>query len=288
MKSEEESSNALFVSALEALIATKREKPPLMRSIHHFTCSGGTIISKCIAAMPNVCLLSEVDPLSAMGFDSARPHFAPTDVIRHLRFSPRCIEDEVVVNCYLAQIKSLAIDLNKRGMSLVLRDHSHSNYCVERAADSRVSHIEILRRHFDSCAIITVRDPVESYGSLLGNRWETYAPRGFDEYCRRYLDFLDEHRTLPVYKYEDFTADPESILMQMCSNLALDYNDVWQSTVSIFSLTGDSGRASDEVSHRTRKPVSDDLARQIEVSRNWEKLSDRLGYSSSLSENRSR
>ena len=38
--------------------------PEPVRLLHHFACSGGSLISKCVATMPNVQLLSEVDPLS--------------------------------------------------------------------------------------------------------------------------------------------------------------------------------------------------------------------------------
>ena len=35
-----------------------------LRSIHHLACTEGTLISKCIASMPDVALISEVNPMN--------------------------------------------------------------------------------------------------------------------------------------------------------------------------------------------------------------------------------
>ena len=46
---------------------------PVIRIIHHLACSGGTLISKCISAMPNVYLLSEVHPFTDLGIGARKP-----------------------------------------------------------------------------------------------------------------------------------------------------------------------------------------------------------------------
>ena len=44
---------------------TRPQGKPLLRTIHHLACTGGTVISKCLAAMPDVALISEVNPFRA-------------------------------------------------------------------------------------------------------------------------------------------------------------------------------------------------------------------------------
>lgn len=46
-----------------------------IRTIHHMACTGGTVFSKCLAVMPNVALLSEVNPLNRYGsaFEPTNP-----------------------------------------------------------------------------------------------------------------------------------------------------------------------------------------------------------------------
>ena len=56
--------------------------PPLhIRTIHHFSCTGGTMLAKCIASMANTVVLNEVDPLSAIPFRGDLDRFNPTDLV---------------------------------------------------------------------------------------------------------------------------------------------------------------------------------------------------------------
>lgn len=247
-------------------------------TIHHFACSGGTVISKSIAAMPNVCLLSEIDPLSTYGLRLSRPVFAPTDLLRHLRYACRLIDEDIITDAYLAMLDTVVQRLDAVGMHVVIRDHSHSHFCTDVSFDERATHLELLAKSFKTRPVVTVRDPVESYISLLNNGWESYQPVGFDEYCRRYLAFLDRHSDAPVHKFEDFTEDPAYVLKAICEDLCLEYEDGWQDLLSVISLTGDSGRASHIIAPRAPKPVSDALQSQMEMSQNWTRLATQLGY----------
>ena len=44
-------------------------KKPNIRIIHHMARTGGTVISKCLASMDEVILLSEIHPLGAKEFN---------------------------------------------------------------------------------------------------------------------------------------------------------------------------------------------------------------------------
>jgi hypothetical protein len=48
---------------------------PVVRTLHHVACSGGTLISRCLAALPGVVLLSELNPLNRYGgaFNPSHP-----------------------------------------------------------------------------------------------------------------------------------------------------------------------------------------------------------------------
>ncbi len=76
-----------FVNEAESLlqrcdaVCKEYDVKPTIRIIHHFACSGGSLISKCISALPNVYLLSEVHPYSDLHFYSDRPVYRPSDII---------------------------------------------------------------------------------------------------------------------------------------------------------------------------------------------------------------
>ena len=59
----------------------KHEKgKPTIRIIHHFACSGGTLISRCLSSMPNVFLLSEVHPHSELYLLHKGTRYLPSDI----------------------------------------------------------------------------------------------------------------------------------------------------------------------------------------------------------------
>ena len=246
--------------------------------VHHFACSGGTLISKCIASMPNVCLLSELDPLSAHGFDPTRPDFAPTDILRHLRYARTDTPADVVQETYLSALDTAYSLLGRSGRQIVIRDHTHSHYCTHADIDSRPTHLEIIQDRFDVRPILTVRNPVDSYISLQENGWIMHHPPNFDEYCRRYLRFLDDHRDVPLYKYEDIIASPRPMLQAICSEMQIDYDDGFEAVISVIPLTGDSGRMGTRISHRPPKPRPASLLKEMDDSSHYSDLISRLAY----------
>jgi hypothetical protein len=91
--------------------------PEPIRLVHHFACTGGTLFCKCIAAMPNVQLLSEVDPLSTVLEQPGKPRFASTDLLTVMRQSTRGANSELLVELFinnLAIIHSHSVTLGQR------------------------------------------------------------------------------------------------------------------------------------------------------------------------------
>jgi hypothetical protein len=76
--------NSLLDKCEQVTNSYKKPKP-VIRVIHHLACSGGTLISKCISAMPNVYLLSEAHPFSDLHLGRETPIFClPTLVLYHV------------------------------------------------------------------------------------------------------------------------------------------------------------------------------------------------------------
>ena len=161
--------------------------PEPVRSLHHLACSGGTLISKCIAALPNVVLLSEIDPLSRMEVagPGQRPRFVPTDVIHALNHATRKIDDDLRIAAFRASIDSLLTGLERRGMRMVLRDHSHSQFFTNVDHAARPTVLDILEGAFPTRSLTSVRHPLDCYLSLLKNGWTGFEPVSLEEYSRR-------------------------------------------------------------------------------------------------------
>ena len=258
--------------------------PLRMRTVHHFACTGGTLIAKCLGALPNTVLLSEIDPLSTLVIPQDRAVFAPTDLLLNMRQTTRALPEDLLVEVFVAGVTRLAEALAERGQHLVLRDHAHSHYCTPRDPASRPGLHAMLAGHVPVCALVTVRDPVDSYIALLGNGWHSHMgpDSGPDAYARRYRLFLDDHRDLPVLRYEDFAADPAAALERMCTALDLPPGPDALALFPMMRLSGDSGRKGDRIAPRPRKPVAAAVLERMRASEDFMALRAAMGYDDAL------
>lgn len=85
----------------ESALATK----PALRVIHHLACSGGTLVSKCVAALPNVFLLSELHPTSKLHMGGGKPKFLPADVTTQARYASVPDIDSLAWKIFIDSIK---------------------------------------------------------------------------------------------------------------------------------------------------------------------------------------
>lgn len=254
--------------------------PEPVRTLHHLACSGGSLISKCLAVMPNTQLLSEVDPLSPIQATYLRgePHFSPTDMINLARQGSRGIEDGVVLAMFHADLEVLLEDCRRRGRRLVLRDHAHGHFTDGAAVPPRPSLRSIVATRFPVLSAVTVRHPLDSYLSLRSNGWVGFQPGTLDEYSRRYLAFLEAHAGVPRIRYEDFLADPPARMRELCAYLDLPYNPDFASLFDAIRVTGDSGRGGSVIEPRSRRTVGDDILAEAADAPDYRRLLRLLAY----------
>lgn len=253
-----------------------------IRTIHHFACTGGTLITKCIASMPNTQVLSELDPLSSMSINPEKPVFRPTDLIGQTQQGARGATTETRIAMFVASLEVLAQSETRAGRRLVIRDHAHSQFCTTQVPSNRPTLLEILKTRFRTLSIVTVRDPVQSYLATRERKWVHFSPPTFDEYCSRYLQFLKRHEGVPIFRYERFVAHPSSTMREIGEALQLGCQDKFESLFDVFKLTGDSGRTGSTIGHRQPRTPDRDVSVAIATSTNFKKLSRLLGLQSPL------
>ncbi|MBZ4023557.1 hypothetical protein CKO11_13930 [Rhodobacter sp. TJ_12] len=245
--------------------------------LEHFACTGGTIISRCLAAMPNTVLLSEMDPLS-LNHMTTPSRFAPTDLIKQMRYSRHELPDTLAIDIFLSGLKPLLDAIQRNGQKLVIRAHAHSQYCTTADWTARPSVTEIIARNHPVRDVLTVRHPLQSWQSLQKNGWVQFAPGTLEEYARRYLAFLDARPSARILTYEDFIADPEAVLKQICDELGLTYAPMTPSMVGVIGMSGNSGRAGDQIAARPSRELPDDLRAELRSSPSYAALCQRLNY----------
>ena len=269
---------SLLAQCASLAAAAPGEQP--FRSIHHMACSGGSLICKAISVMPNVTLLSEIDPLSHMGLPQRNktPQFRPSDLIFAGRVALRPITDEVASEVGMAALEEMRRALGEQGRHLCLRDHAHSQYCTRIDPESRPSFYDILRRYGNVTSLVSVRHPMDSFLSLRQNAWVHFSPDTLEEYAQRYMIFLDHHADLPLFRYEDFVAAPDTVLKEICDALQLPFQPGMEAILPAVRISGDSGRSSNRIAPRPRRPVPEALEQEARDSEVYRDLCARLGY----------
>jgi hypothetical protein len=258
---------------------SKQNNSLIVRSIHHFSCTGGTLFSKCLAALPNVVILNEVDPHSRQEFNvNKKSNFNPTDIISLLYQSSSNFNSNLIDEIFLSDIHIIVNYMVSEGKKLVLREHSHGAYLVGNQVRRTNTIRNILKRCFEIKSIVTVRDPIDSYLSLHHNKWVHYYPKTFDEYCYRYLCFLSDNNNTDIIRYEDFLLDPQNMMKSICHILELEYSPNFINFFHRFKFSGDSGRTGRIIEPRTRRDYNDEFRKEVNGSSHYAQLIERLGY----------
>jgi hypothetical protein len=253
------------------------------RSVHHMACTGGTLIAKCLAALPGVVVLNEVDPRSLLGLEpGSKPRFSPRDMISLMHQSSHLDDVEMINDVFLSDVQVMSRRLAGRGQALLLRDHAHSAYLHGVAVRGGPTLRQTLRRRFTVHSIVTVRNPIDSYLSLQFNQWQHYEPATFDEYCQRYLKFLADYEGVKWFRYEDFVARPREVMREMSAALQLPYDESFMEQFPKFKFSGDSGRKGDVIEPRPRREYGEAFVAEVNASSAFKALAYRLGYEEGL------
>jgi hypothetical protein len=254
----------------------KKTKPDI-RVVHHLACSGGTLISKCISAMPNVYLLSEAHPFSELHLGAGNPKFLPSDISSLSRHAEIPNQQELARKIFLESIKIADNHLTNMGSYLVIRDHTHSDYSTGNKESSYSAIVNVLQSNYNVISLLTIRDPIDSYAALVKNKWLHFSPPTFDEYCRRFNVMLNHFEDVNIVRFEDFVADPKKKMQKICEFLSIPYSELFEDIFGVFRVTGDSGRSSDIIGSRERI-APEDVLNQCKNSKEYQKICDAGWY----------
>lgn len=249
---------------------------PVIRTIHHLSCTGGTIISRCLAAMKNIALISEVHP-----YNIGRLQFNPFDPVQILLASNmvdfnRSLLDEI----FLSRIQQADKICSAQKKQLIIRDHSHHDFLMhDDLPRQKPSVLSLLINEYETKSVVTVRDPKNAFISLEKNQWNS-ANLSFDQYCQRWLKFLETYKNIDIYRYEDFCEDPDTILKKMCNTLEIDYSPQYRKEFQTITLTGNSGRGktTKDIEKLEDRPIDQIFLEEINNSRNYKTLRETLEY----------
>ncbi len=284
----------------------------MIRMIHQLPRAGGTVICKCIGAMGNVTLLSEISPYDGAGAKTVLFHKgkAPSVSLLPPADSPRggpavaTVYHPLYQACYWFrlvrpdELESLyreydyvdIIELihrraSERGETLIIRDWLYLDFWAKPFAlqpTFELSFANTLAQRFQVKRVFTVRHPLDmwlswrSYGSDQELDFETFM-RG----CRLFAELAARHG---FYRYEDFAEQPSQVLARICDDLEVTYDETYKYRWFNYRLiTGDidSSRGIDTILPLERKTIDEDVLRMARTNHDYQATLSLLGYPSS-------
>ena len=224
--------------------------------------------------MPDVALINEVNPMNR--YDNL---FTPNNPLLLLERSLRPFTKEEIVDIFKEQIAKAVQLCHEEDVGLILRDHSHTDFCRGSKVLDTLAIKDHLGEDYHLIYTLIVRHILDSYLSLVANNWENFEPSGINEYSRRYLAFLGKYSPSEIIRYEDFCDDPPDVLKSLCRILRIAYDKNFMNFFGEKILSGDSGRTgANSIKTRDRRSIPTKLASELENSEYYSRLINRLNY----------
>jgi len=250
-----------------------------VRTIHHLSCSGGTVMSKCLAVMNDVVLLSEIHPLryDYVFFNDPFQQFQAN--YPRLRYT----STQELKNIFYDRISWIAEKCVIEKKNLIIRDHTHSDFLMHGWSESP-SLRQFLSEKYHIKPVVTFRNPIDSYLALKANpNFETDVG-SFETYCQRVIHFLDTYAGTPVFLYEDFVENPDGVLKNICAEYDIQFDPCYREKFHLITLTGDSGRGKHykEIERLDRRAFVDDFKKEVMESPGFDMISKRYPCYSSI------
>ena len=201
-----------------------------------FARSGGTILNRCLGSLPDVVIMSEVNPVWSGSGDDADLSTVRTQAKQWYNIDLRSEN-------YTDSILELEEICNKEGKHLVIRDWPFINFVPfpfnnMKPAGSLVA-IEELTGKCDFKAFAFVRDAIDVWISRG-------ADPDVESFFNEYLAYVKAvvATGMPVFKYEDFCSDPDSIMKEICEYTGIPYSESYRNYASFVNAKGDIERTS--------------------------------------------
>jgi len=247
---------------------SRKEK---IRTIHHLASSGGTIISKSIAAQPDVVFLSELNPSHATLFSPLDPY--PQLVANYPHIFPGRTRPDLLLD----RIRDIREACAEKRLSLVIRDHSHTDFMLRKVGVPELRSM-LQRADFEVASIATIRNPIDAWLSMSESGFNRAIP-DFTTYCQRVKLFTEFYADLPLFRYEDFIADTAGVVAAMAGNLDLAFDEGFETRMGSIRISGDSGRLRNNTRVQTlqRRHMPDELREEASRPENVDALAA-LGY----------
>ncbi len=194
--------------------------------------SGGTILNQCLGSLPNVVIMSEVNPLG--GGWGVREADSLTTIKAQAKewYKIDLKNDDFTKNALeLDQI------CQNQHQFLILRDWTFVNFT------SYENNFNVPPRRFLTLDALKNKAEVKPF-ALVRDAIDVWLSRGCPPMNEFYADYLIYIQTLlqegiKIFKYENFCAAPDRTMFEICNYVNIPYSDDYKNYSTFFKVNGD-------------------------------------------------
>ncbi len=216
-----------------------------------FARSGGTVLNQCLGSLPDVVIMSEVNPLG--GGWGEKQEYSHTSVQEQAKYWYQIeLHSKGFVDSVL-ELEQICTETNKH---LILRDWTFSNFMPHSVNDfnppNKLLTLEALAGKCHLIPFVFVRDSIDV--------WISRGMPPAEDFFKRYLRYSNAVVNLPIYRYEDFCQQPSEMIRRICELTGLTYTEAWHNYRDFRTVHGDI--QSSQVSRGVRRRKIQSLPRK--------------------------
>ena len=263
-----------------------------LRVIHSLGGCGGTLLSRCLGVLPEVALLSEVNPLSLDFFPELHPLNQDRQWLRLLsaseqkRFSEQDLHDGSNFRALMETFHERAAE---SGRILVVRDYNYAEFIgvpfLAHPPRRRVL-CEVLSDLGPIRAIALVRHPVTQWISLRKHATVRRAALSPTEFADGYAAFTRDLGETSIFRYEDFVSAPEDQMRRVSACLDVPFDISFREKFHTFDqATGNFARKGEtSIASAPQQAVAEKILKEFEAHAGMVEAAAALGYGDVRSE----
>ena len=252
-----------------------------------FPRSGGTVLNQCLGSLPDVIILSEVNPLGG-GTDGSEESL---NTIKAQSKQWYGIDLKSNENNFVKSTIELERLIGSNS-KLIIRDWTYINYFPDVKNNfeppKQLLSYEVLKDETNVIPFALIRDTIDVWISCK-LRWNFDISYFAEAYLEYIVNILNNN--LKIFKYEEFTKAPTEVMKKICRYTELKYDQIYKEYYKFKNINGDIqfGKTSRGIRIRKIRPlprrrISVDEIKAINNNKNIIEANKLLGYPTSYEE----